>query len=227
MKPNTMSSAAGIVKVNQAPSSTQLSTQAAGTLLALLFVYVLYQISTVLSDFRDPIFYAVLCATSLRVPKTRIVARIVSASNNPDIILLFQPFVLVVFKPAELLLGVWSELKRLLATFRASLVARRRAGERRGLGSAVPVAYALADTIRSVRKRGKSSADEHGDRHVDIGDGRVGVVERKTSSTLLRVLAKLVVIQLLVRWVKSTLSSVSQVALLSIAATIGVGAVGV
>ena len=227
MKPNTMSSAAGLVKVNQAPSSTQLSTQAAGTLLALLFVYVLYQISTVLSDFRDPIFYAVLCATSLRVPKTRIVARIVSASNNPDIILLFQPFVLVVFKPAELLLGVWSELKRLLATFRASLVARRRAGERRGLGSAVPVAYALADTIRSVRKRGKSSADEHGDRHVDIGDGRVGVVERKTSSTLLRVLAKLVVIQLLVRWVKSTLSSVSQVALFSIVATIGVGAVGV
>jgi len=78
-----------------------------------------------------------------------------------------------------------------------------------------------------VRKRGKSSVDEHEDRHVDIGDGRVGVVERKTSSTLLRVLAKLVVIQLLVRWVKSTLSSASQVALLSIAATIGVGAVGV
>ena len=200
-------------------SGSSLSAQAAGTLLAFLFVLVLYQINTVLSDFRDPIFYSLLCSTALRYIKDRIVCRVLSLASDSDRTLLFYPFSFLFVKPVELVLGVWNEGTRFVRRFEASVESRQRRGTARGASWV----YALVDTVRSVQgaDNGPSGAKAL---HSVGGEPTWRPARGKTSTIMLRFLIKLVLVQLAVRWIKSSLSAASQVALLAISVTIGVGA---
>ena len=204
-------------------SGSSLSTQAAGTLLAFLFVLVLAQINTILKDFRDAIFYSLMCSTALRYVKDRIVDRLLGLASDPDRTLLFYPLSLVFVKPVEFVLGLWNEASRLVRKFEANIEGRRQ----RGSAGRAAWAYALVDTVRSVRGNA-------GDKPAD-GAKAVGLAgsmaeepgpdsgRGKTSTSMLRFLIRLVALQLVVRWIKSTLSSASQVALLAISVTIGLG----
>jgi hypothetical protein len=49
---------------------------AGGNALSIAVCLLLYQITAVLSDFRDPMMYALLCSIALRSPKDWIVERL-------------------------------------------------------------------------------------------------------------------------------------------------------
>ncbi len=191
------------------PRGSLLSTQAAGTLLAFLFVLVLAQINTILKDFRDAIFYSLMCSTALRYIKDRIVCRLVGLATDPDRTLLFYPLSLVFVKPVEFALGLRNETIQLVRKFEASVEGRRQ----RGSAQRAAWAHALADTVRHVRG---NAGDGSGRNSKTSGSDT-------TSTVMLRFLIRLVALQLLVTWIKSTLSSASQVALLAISVTIGLG----
>lgn len=214
------------------PRGSSLSTQAAGTLLAFLFVLVLAQINTILKDFRDAIFYSLMCSTALRYVKDRIVNRLLGLASDPDRTLLFYPLSVVFVKPVEFMLGVWDEVSQLVRRFQASAEGRRQRGSARWAAWA----YALVNTVRSVRASagGETSSGSKPVRSVrsvrsvgsmDSAAGEPGLNNGrgKTSTIMLRFLIRLVMLQLVVTWIKSTLSSASQVALLAISVTIGLG----
>ena len=143
---------------------------------------------------------------------------------------------MVFVKPVEFVLGVWNEASQLVRKFEGSVEGRRQRGSTRRAAWA----YALVDTVRSVRGNaggggsGSSSKTVRSVRSVrSVGSvGSMGFEAEepgpnsgrgKTSTIMLRFLIRLVALQLVVTWIKSTLSSASQVALLAISVTIGLG----
>lgn len=55
---------------------TQIALYAGGNALSLALAVLLFQLSAVLADFRDPMLYALLCSIALRGPKDWLVQRL-------------------------------------------------------------------------------------------------------------------------------------------------------
>jgi hypothetical protein len=60
-----------------------IAVYAGGNALSLGLFFMLYQLSAVLADFRDPMLYAFLCSIALRGPKDWLVQRLDDRLDEP------------------------------------------------------------------------------------------------------------------------------------------------
>ena len=184
---------------------TDVATYATGNILSLLLIFIIYQINTVLSDFRDPMVYALLSSTALRYPKKKLTDKIVSLASGKQMLLLL-PFRIVFVKPIEIISGVWSELKNLINGFGKDVEKAQRSEPSASLFKIYMIAGVRALTYS--RKKKKNNKDD----------------TAKVSSRLLWILIKLSLMLALFEWIRDTWSSSSQVALLSFLVIILAGA---
>lgn len=98
---------------------TQIALYAAGNALSLAVFLMLYHTSAVLSDFRDPMLYALLCSIALRGPKDWLVQQVearLSQQGNVTLSLLaacMPPYLAVRW--------LWREGRDAIAAFRAKV----------------------------------------------------------------------------------------------------------
>ena len=175
---------------------TDVATYATGNILSLLLIFIIYQINTVLSDFRDPMVYALLSSTALRYPKKKLTDKIVSLASG-DGMLLFLPFRMIFIKPYEIILGAWSELRIMINGFGKDVEKAQQSEPSASLFKIYMIAGVRAFTY--TRKKKLNNKSDNG----------------KVSSRLLWILIKLSFMLAIFEWIRDTWSPSSQVAFLS------------
>lgn len=183
-----------------------IATYAAGNILSILLIFIIYQINTVLSDFRDPMVYALLSSTALRIPKDRLVKGVLSITSDRHRMLLFLPFDLFLIRPFEIISNAWHQMKRFVKGFK-SQVARAKAKKKHN-------AYGIA-LVRTLTS--KSSYTRIDDTYTP------GKKKTKVSTRVLWLLVRVCIIQTVYDWVRGSWTTSSQVALLSLFVTVLAG----
>ena len=184
---------------------SDIATYAAGNILSLLLIFIIYQVNTVLSDFRDPMLYALLISTALRIPKDRLVSSLLSVTSDRHRILLFVPFEVFLIKPFSIIANAWDQMKRFVKGFR-SQVDKARAKKKNH-------AYVIA-LVQTMMSR---SSCDNGAR---FGTGKKNA---KVSTRLLWFLVKVCLIQSVYDWIRVSWTASSQLALLSLVVTVLAG----
>jgi len=185
---------------------SDIATHAAGNILSLLLVFIIYQINTVLSDFRDPMVYALLSSTALRYLKDRLVNILLSVTTDTSHLLVFLPFQLFLIRPFEIISNAWGQVKRFVKGFQSQVEKARAARTQH------TYVIALARTLTS-----RSSYS-----HM-VGKYNAGKKNTKVSTRVLWVLVKVCIIQAMYDWVRGSWTTSSQVALLSLFLTVLAG----
>eukprot|EP00890_Picochlorum_soloecismus_P003416 jgi/Picsp_1/4075/NSC_01585-R1_protein len=183
---------------------SQIALYAAGNALSLFLFIILYQMNTVLSDFRDPMVYALLCSIALRAPKQKLM-RIVDGLVQSDKRIVLYPFALL-YAPVRVTQCVWGMLDEFLS--KVQLEARKVAREDNNKGLSRRGGLKLySDAIFRVlmsRKGGKKKK-------------RMTKIKQKkaSSDTILFGLACVCACWLVYEWIRDSWSKASQLALVS------------
>ncbi len=185
---------------------SDIATYAAGNILSLLLIFIIYQINTVLSDFRDPMVYALLSSTALRYVKHKLVTTLLSVTTDSSSLLVLLPFQMLFIKPFSFISNVWRQMKRFVKGFQSQVEKARAARTQH--------AYVIA-LARTLMSRSSYSQMVH----------RYSTSKKnaKVSTRLLWFLIKVCLIQALYDWVRGSWTASSQVALLSLFLTVLAG----
>jgi len=183
---------------------SQIALYAAGNALSLFLFIILYQMNKVLSDFRDPMVYALLCSIALRAPKQKLM-RIVDGLVQSDRRIVLYPFALL-YAPVRVTQWAWGMLDEFLC--KVQVEARKVAREHSSKGISRRGTLKLySDAIFRVivsQKRGKKKKN------------RNKVKQKKAySDTILFSLACVCVCWLFYEWIRDSWSKASQLALVS------------
>jgi hypothetical protein len=169
---------------------SNIAMYVAGNILSLLLILVLYQINTVMAEFRDPMVYALLTSIALRLPKDSVVKGLESLATSETRIM-FLPFRLLFVKPFEMIIQVWKGGRRVLRDLTGPADGKRRSGW----------LIALARISSKDKKSSKKMRRE--------GSG-------KLSNKLLWLLFYVCVAQVGYEWIRDTWSKMSQVILVGL-----------
>lgn len=171
----------------------------AGNILSLLLILVLYQINTVMAEFRDPMVYALLSSIALRLPKDSVVKGLESLATSESRIM-FLPFCLLFIKPFEIVIHVWKGGRRVLRDVTSPADGKTKSGW------LIALARILSKEKRSSKRRRRE------------GSG-------KLSTKLLWFLVYVVLVQVGYEWIRDTWSRMSQMILVSLLSLALVGAI--